>query len=70
MVHNINTRCLQIVTLSIATLVLPVFFFFQLFIDPWQFLLSYFGVLSSSQTSHRETELSTFISGHSVVEHG
>lgn len=69
MVHNINTQCLQIVTLSIATLVLPVFFF-QLFIDSWQFLLSYFGVLSSSQTSHRETELSTFISGHSVVEHG
>lgn len=69
MVHNINTRCLQIVTLSTDTLVLPVFFF-QLFIDPWQFLLFYFGVLSSSQTSHRETELSTFISGHSVVEHG
>lgn len=69
MVHNINTRCLQIVTLSTDTLVLPVFFF-QLFIDSWQFLLSYFGVLSSSQTSHRETELSTFISGHSVVEHG
>lgn len=69
MVHNINTRCLQIVTLSTDTLVLPVFFF-QLFIDPWQFLLFYFGVLSSSQTSHGETELSTFISGHSVVEHG
>lgn len=31
MVHNINTRCLQIVTLSIATLVLPVFFFFPAF---------------------------------------